>query len=89
MKIAKQCRYRGDCCNLLPAVLYTPLYQGMVRPHWYANGGVWRFAVPKNELAPEWDRAVRTGFRLAFKLGWWHYGIEVHYDTAAIARRAR
>lgn len=85
--IVKRCRYRGDCFNLLPAVLITPLYQGMTHPRSMVAPPVWRFAVPKNNVDSE--RPVNTGYRVAFKLGWWHYGIEVHYDTTAIARRAR
>ena len=69
LTIAKTCRFKTTNCNLLPALLLTPLY-GEKRitahtmlaklPRWYVEQSGW------------------TGFRLALKFLNLHLGMEVH-----------
>jgi hypothetical protein len=75
MKVAKYCRYRTTCYNLVPTVLLTPLYSVVAR--WPLFPASKAESLVAGRPPSHWTRA---GFRLAFKFACFHAGIEVHYD---------
>lgn len=67
MRVTKTCLYCGSNWNLLPAVLFTPLYLTPGCPKLFPKG---------NPPRAWWKRG---GFLLSFKFLTLHIGIEVTY----------